>query len=71
MPDGQLNGNICSNWPILGGIGQKNKFMARNIYLANFKQFQTIVAKEIFIWLIGRFAANFSSNFIFCHVYFT
>jgi hypothetical protein len=34
--DGQFIGHFCSNWPILEGVGQKKKFMARNIYLANF-----------------------------------
>jgi hypothetical protein len=71
MPDGQLNGNICSNWPILGGIGQKKSSWPETFIWPIFGQFQTIEAKEIFIRLIGQFAANFSSNFIFCHVYFT
>ncbi len=53
--------NFRRRWPEEKVRGQK--------YIIG--QFQTIVAKEIFIWLIGQFVANFRSNFIFCHVYFT
>jgi hypothetical protein len=53
--------NFRRRWPEEKVHGQKYKF----------GQFQAIVAKEIFIWLIGQFVANFKSNFIFCHVYFT
>jgi hypothetical protein len=53
--------NFRRHWPEEKVHGQKHIF----------GQFQTIVAKEIFIWPIGQFAANFRFNFIFCHVYFT
>jgi hypothetical protein len=35
LPDGQFTGHFHYNWPISEGVGQKKKFVNRNIYLAN------------------------------------
>ncbi len=39
LPDGQFIGHFHSNWPISEGVGQKKKFVARNIFLANLKKY--------------------------------
>jgi hypothetical protein len=37
LPDGQFIDHFHKNWPILEGVGQKNKFVARKIFVANLK----------------------------------
>ena len=69
LPDGQFIGHFHLNWPISEGVGQKNKLVARNIFLANLWPIWR--NKDTFIRQMGQFVTSFRSKKFFCQAFVT